>query len=462
MKYQTQRIAYAYFLVAMALFAVQVTLGLVLGWIYVSPNFLSELLPFNIARMLHTNSLIVWLLLGFFGATYYILPEESEREIHSPMLAYIQLGILVLGTAGVVVTYLFDLFHGNWLLGKEGREFLEQPKWVKVGIAVAAVIFMYNVSMTVLKGRKTAVTNVLLMGLWGLVVLWLFAFYNPANLVLDKQYWWWVIHLWVEGVWELIMASILAFLMLKLTGVDREVVEKWLYIIVATALFSGILGTGHHYYWIGLPAYWQWIGSIFSSFEIVPFFAMMSFAFVMVWKGRRDHPNKAALVWSLGCTVLAFFGAGVWGFLHTLHGVNYYTHGTQITAAHGHLSFYGAYVCLVLAMITFVMPIMKNRDPYNQVLNMAAFWMMSAGMVFMTVTLTFAGTVQTQMQRVVGDYFMDVQDSLALFFWMRFGSGLFVVVGALLFIYAVLFPRREVVDAGPIQSHKDGHLEAAE
>ncbi|MDF3853215.1 cbb3-type cytochrome c oxidase subunit I [Paracoccus sp. P2] len=462
MRYHSQRIAYAYFLVAMVLFAVQVTLGLIMGWIYVSPNFLSELLPFNIARMLHTNSLVVWLLLGFFGATYYILPEEAEREIHSPLLAWIQLGIFVLGTAGVVVTYLFDLFHGHWLLGKEGREFLEQPKWVKLGIAVAAVIFMYNVSMTALKGRRTAVTNVLLMGLWGLVLLWLFAFYNPANLVLDKQYWWWVIHLWVEGVWELIMAAILAFLMLKLTGVDREVVEKWLYVIVATALFSGILGTGHHYYWIGLPAYWQWIGSIFSSFEIVPFFAMMSFAFVMVWKGRRDHPNKAALVWSLGCTVLAFFGAGVWGFLHTLHGVNYYTHGTQITAAHGHLAFYGAYVCLVLALVTYCMPLMKNRDPYNQVLNMASFWLMSSGMVFMTVTLTFAGTVQTHLQRVEGGFFMDVQDGLALFYWMRFGSGVAVVLGALLFIYAVLFPRREVVTAGPVQAHKDGHLEAAE
>ncbi|QFQ86234.1 nitric-oxide reductase large subunit [Paracoccus kondratievae] len=461
MRYQSQRIAYAYFLVAMALFAVQVTIGLIMGWIYVSPNFLSELLPFNIARMLHTNSLVVWLLLGFFGATYYILPEEAERELHSPLLAWIQLGILVLGTLGVVVTYLFDLFHGHWLLGKEGREFLEQPKWVKLGIAVAAVIFMYNVSVTALKGRRTAVTNVLLMGLWGLVLLWLFAFYNPANLVLDKQYWWWVIHLWVEGVWELIMAAILAFLMLKLTGVDREVVEKWLYVIVATALFSGILGTGHHYYWIGLPAYWQWIGSIFSSFEIVPFFAMMSFAFVMVWKGRRDHPNKAALLWSLGCTVLAFFGAGVWGFLHTLHGVNYYTHGTQITAAHGHLAFYGAYVCLVLALVSYTMPVLKGRDPYNQVLNMASFWLMSAGMVFMTVTLTFAGTVQTHLQRVEGGLYMDVQDGLALFYWMRFGSGVAVVLGALLFIYAVLFPRREVVIAGPVQTHRDGHMETA-
>ena len=294
MKYQTQKIALGYFAVALALFAVQVSMGLLLGWTYVSPNFLSDLIPFNVGRMLHTNSLVVWLLLGFFGAAYYLVPEESEREIHSPMLAWLQLAIFVLGTAGVVVTYLFNLFDGNWLLGNEGREFIEQPKWVKVGIVVAALIFLYNISMTVLAGKKTAITNILLLGLWILSLLFLFAFVNPDNLALDKMYWWYIVHLWVEGTWELVMASILAFLMLKLTGVDREVVEKWLYVIAALALFSGILGTGHHYYWIGTPGYWQWIGNIFSSLEIAPFFAMMSFAFVMVWKGRRDHPNKAA------------------------------------------------------------------------------------------------------------------------------------------------------------------------
>jgi len=448
MKYQSQKIAMAYFLVAMALFLVQVLVGLLAGWIYVSPNTLSELAPFNIVRMLHTNSLVVWLLLGFFGGAYFIIPEESEREIYSAKLAYLQLFILVLGTLGVVVTYLFNLFEGHWLLGQTGREFLEQPNWVKAGIVVAALIFLFNITMTVLQGKKTAIANILLLGLWALALLFLFAFYNPENLALDKMYWWYVIHLWVEGVWELIMASILAFLMLKLTGVDREIVEKWLYVIVATALFSGLLGTGHHYYWIGTPGYWQWIGSIFSALEIIPFFAMMSFAFVMVWKGRRDHPNKAALLWSLGCAVLAFFGGGVWGFLHTLHGVNYYTHGTQITAAHGHLAFFGAYVSLNIAMFTYAMPILRKRDPYNQVLNMASFWLMSGGMVFMTFALTFAGTVQSHMQRVVGDYFMDVQDTLAVFYWMRFGSGVAVVLGVILFLYAILVPRKEIISSG--------------
>jgi nitric oxide reductase subunit B len=94
------------------------------------------------------------------------------------------------------------------------------------------------------------------------------------------------------------------------------------------------------------------------------------------------------------------------------------------------------------------MPHLRGRDPYNQVLNMASFWLMSGGVVFMTFTLTFAGTVQTHLQRVNGEYFMDVQDQLWIFYAMRFGAGVAVVLGALLFIYAVAFPRREIIEPG--------------
>ncbi|TNC73276.1 cbb3-type cytochrome c oxidase subunit I [Rubellimicrobium roseum] len=436
MKYQSQKVAAAYFAVALGLFAVQVLAGLLAGWIYVSPNTLSEILPFNVVRMIHTNALVVWILLGFFGAAYYLVPEEAERELFSVRLAWVQLAILTVGTLGAVASYLIGI-HG-------GREFLEQPLWVKFGILVAALIFLFNITMTSLAGRKTAITNILLLGLWLLSLLWVFAFINPDNLSLDKMYWWFVVHLWVEATWELVMAAILGYLMLKLTGVDREVIEKWLYVIVALALFSGILGTGHHYFWIGAPGYWQWIGSIFSTLEVIPFFAMMSFSFVMVWKGRKNHPNKAALLWSLGSATVAFFGAGVWGFLHTLHGVNYYTHGTQVTAAHGHLAFYGAYVAMNLAIMTYAMPHIRGRDPYNQALNMASFWLMTGGIAFMTFVLTFAGTVQTHLQRVMGMYYMEVQDQLWLFYAMRFGAGAAVVIGAILFIYAtaVIRPQR--------------------
>jgi nitric oxide reductase subunit B len=435
MKYASQKVAYYYFAGAMLLFIVQITVGGLAATVYVLPNFLAETVPFNILRMIHTNALIVWSLMAFFGAAYYLIPEEAERDIESPLLAYIQLGLLMFGALAAVIGYLFGIH--------EGREFLEQPLWIKVAIVVVALIFLYNVSLTVLKGRKTAITNILLLGLWGIALFWLFAFYDPANLSLDKLYWWYIVHIWVEGVWELVMASVLAFLMIKMTGVDREVIEKWLYAIAGLALFSGLLGTGHHYYWIGAPGYWQWVGSVFSTFEIAPFFAMVIFAFTMVWKGRRDHPNKAAMLWSLGCTVGAFFGAGIWGFMHTLSFVNYYSHGTQITAAHGHLAFFGAYVMLNLAMISYAMPYLRNRQPYNQVLNMWSFWIMTSAMAFMTFTLTFAGVVQVHLQRVMGMAYMEVQDQIAFFYWMRLGSGLFVILSGFLFVYAIFGPARE-------------------
>ena len=106
-------------------------------------------------------------------------------------------------------------------------------------------------------------------------------------------------------------------------------------------------------------------------------------------------------------------------------------------------------MALNLAMFTYAMPMLRNREPYNQVLNMVSFWLMTGGMAFMTFVLTFAGTIQTHMQRVVGDYFMDVQDALSVFYLMRFGAGLAVVIGALLFIYSMLVVRkREIITPG--------------
>ncbi|MBB4065391.1 cbb3-type cytochrome c oxidase subunit I [Gellertiella hungarica] len=426
MKYQSQKVAMLYFYGALGLFFAQILFGVIAATIYVLPNTLSVVLPFNIVRMIHTNALVVWLLMGFMGSTFYLLPEESETELFSPKLAIAQFWIFLVAAAIAVVGYLFHIH--------EGREFLEQPFIIKVGIVIVALMFLFNITLTVLKGRKTTVTNILLFGLWGLAVFFLFAFYNPTNLALDKMYWWYVIHLWVEGVWELIMASVLAFLMIKLNGVDREVVEKWLYVIIGLALFSGILGTGHHYYWIGAPGYWQWIGSLFSTLEVAPFATMVAFSFVMTRKAGRKHPNQAALLWSLGCSVMAFFGAGVWGFIHTLSPVNYYTHGTQLTAAHGHLAFFGAYVMLNLAMMAYAVPELLKREPANQGLSKLAFWIMCGGMSIMTFALTFAGIKQVELQRIAGESYMDTQDQLALFYWVRLGSGFLVLVAAFLFL----------------------------
>ena len=300
MKYESQAVSKLYFIAALGLFTAQVLFGLIMGLQYVIGDFLFPAIPFNVARMVHTNALIVWLLMGFMGSAYYLIPEESETELHSPALAKALFWIFLVAAALTVVGYLLVPYAalasmtGNDILPTMGREFLEQPLITKIGIVIVALGFLFNISMTTLKGRKTAINTVLLLGLWGLAIFFLFSFYNPDNLVRDKYYWWWVVHLWVEGVWELILGAILAFVLIKVTGVDREVIEKWLYVIITLTLITGIIGTGHHYYWIGTPEYWQWWGSVFSALEPIPFFAMTVFAFNMVNRRRREHPNRAA------------------------------------------------------------------------------------------------------------------------------------------------------------------------
>ena len=454
MKYPSQGVARLYFIAAIALFAAQILFGLIMGLQYVIGDFLFPAIPFNVARMVHTNALIVWLLMGFMGAAYYLVPEEAERDLIAPWLAKLMFWIFLVAAALTVVGYLFVPYAGlakmtgNELLPTMGREFLEQPTITKIGIVIVALAFLFNIGGTILTGRKTVVNLVLLIGLVGLAVFFLFSFYNPTNLVLDKYFWWWVVHLWVEGVWELILGSILAFVLIKTTGVDREVVEKWLYVIIAMTLITGIIGTGHHYYWIGTPEYWQWWGSIFSAMEPIPFFMMTVFAFNMVNRRRRNHPNKAAMLWALGTAVMAFLGAGVWGFLHTLSPVNYYTHGTQITAAHGHMAFYGAYVMIVLAIISYAMPIMNGREANSQrsqVLEMWSFWLMTVSMVFITLFLTAAGILQVYLQRFSDApmQFMLVQDKIAIFYWLRELTGLVFLIGLVLYIWSFFVASKE-------------------
>ena len=116
---------------------------------------------------------------------------------------------------------------------------------------------------------------------------------------------------------------------------------------------------------------------------------------------------------------------------------------TGCPAAHGHLAFFGAYVMLNLAVMAYAIPELRGRAPYNQMLSMVSFWAMCTAMSVMTFALTFAGVVQTHLQRVLGEAFMTVQDQLAVFYWIRLGSGVVVVISAFMFIWAVLVPGKE-------------------
>ncbi|MCW7479615.1 cbb3-type cytochrome c oxidase subunit I [Leptospira kanakyensis] len=421
MRFQSQKVAYWFFATCMLLLSLQIVYGFIMGFARIGLDGLHDFIPFNTARATHTNLLVVWLLTGFMGAAYYIIPEESDRELYSVKLAYIQLlSWVVVGVIAIIG------FHFNWW---EGRKFLEIPRPLDYLVVVNVLTFLFNIAMTIWQAKKRSTTQlVLFFGLLCAALLYLPGMIYFDNQTLDSYFRWWVVHLWVEGVWELIMGGILAFLLIKLTGVDREVIEKWLYVVVGLTFLSGILGTGHHYYWIGTPKYWLMVGGIFSALEPLAFLGMAIWALNMYRKKGKNHPNKIALYWTLGSAMMSFIGAGFLGFAHTWPSVNQWTHGTLITAMHGHLAFWGAYAMLVLAVISYAMPNLTGRKLFTGMSGYLAFWSSNIGMLGMTGALAVAGITQVYLERKLGMDFLVVQKEIIFhFIGMLLAATLFTV-----------------------------------
>jgi nitric oxide reductase subunit B len=409
MKYKSQKVAYWFFGLCMLLFALQIIYGFIMGFARIGMDGLHDFIPFNTARAVHTNLLVVWLLTGFMGAAYYIIPEEAQRELVNVKLAYVQLISLAVVGVLAIVGYHFNIW--------EGRKFLEIPRELDFLVVVNVLLFLGLILTTLYKAeRRTTTSLVLTMGLVFAALLYLPGMIWFDSQVTDSFFRWWVVHLWVEGVWELIMGGILSYLLIKLTGVDREVIEKWLYVIVGLTFLSGLLGTGHHYYYIGVNKIWLIVGGIFSALEPLAFLAMALFAVYMYRKGEKSHPNKIALFWTIGASIVSFIGAGLLGFAHTLPQTNIYTHGTLVTAMHGHYAFWGAYAMIVLAIISYAMPNMTGRKLYDSTRGHMAFWLSNIGMLGMTVAFGVAGVAQVYMERKMKMDFMDVQNEISIHF----------------------------------------------
>jgi nitric oxide reductase subunit B len=446
MRYKSQSVAYWYFAVAMVLFGLQIVFGLLSATKYLGPDPLLYILPFDVTKVIHTNLLIVWVLTGFMGGTYWLVPDESRTELYSVKLAYIQLVLWVIMGVTAVIGYLFRYGTGNKLL--------EQPLPHKIVIVIVMLMFLYNIGMTIKKsGRFTTTEGVLLLGLALAAVLYLPALLHYENYTVAIFYRWWTIHLWVEGVWEMIQGAFLAYLLIRLSGADREVMEKWLYVIVGLVFIAGIIGTAHHYYWVGVPHYWLPIGGFFSALEPLALIGMAVYAYSAIRRSGLAHPNTLALHWTVGSAVFTMFGAGLLGLAHTWPSVNKWTHGTLITAMHGHAAFYGAYAMIVLAMISYVLPAMTpGRREQGSAIGYWAFWLQLAGMFGMTLSFATAGIGQVYLERIMGLGYLDTQLKIQVHFLMLIATASIFAVGVILYIvdffrYAPSFELTRETDA---------------
>jgi nitric oxide reductase subunit B len=405
--YRSQRLALKYFSAAIVIFGVMVLGGLVAATDFVDPRFLFPELPFSIAKIIHIDGLVIWLLMGFMGAVYWFLPGELGRETVGVKVAEVLFWIFCAAVAIVFLVFLVVQYGPGteltlWFVN-QGRKYVEAPRWAAIGIVAVMLVFAWNVVGTAIRARKmTGILAVMIIDLVPLVVLYLDAFPAFDNMSVELYWWWWLVHMWVEATWEVLIGCIVALALMQLLNTPRRIVETWLYIEVGLVLGTGILGLGHHYFWIGTPTYWLGIGGLFSAFEPLPLLGMVIHAVYDAGTQHMKTTNRPALYWMMAEAFGNFLGGGMWGFMMTLPQINLYSHGTQWTASHGHFAFWGAYACGVISVIYLALQKSRGIATLEGHTWKWPFALLNIGLIGMVGSLLVSGMAQAFYERAIG------------------------------------------------------------
>jgi nitric oxide reductase subunit B len=442
-QYRSQRLAYGFFVTMLVLFVVQVSFGLLLAAIQWDPLLLQGVLHFNVARAFHLNLGIVWIVTGFAGTLMFIGPLLGEREMRPAWAVKALLGaiwVIVLWSA-----FTLPLAHkgiAGWKWGhpwlQQGLEYLEGGRITDILLLVGFSTLTYLVIHIFPNMRKWSEIHWgLAIGLGGLATMWLFSFVSARSVDLQEYFRWYVVHYWVEGVWEILHISIVGFLLQKFFDADDREVGFAVFWGIAFVALTGLVGNAHHYFWIGTPSFWQFWGSLLSALEPLPMLFCIWHVFLDAQNGRKPLRNKAAFYFIVGSTVFEHVGAGVLGFSQTFALTNLWEHGTWVTAAHGHMALFGTFGFLVIGAAYVAVPAYHGFERFDERLSKLGFWAQLTGMLGMVLSFAAGGTIETYVYRVVGlDWFGEhVRPAMALPRAMLGVFGLFFAFGTVVVVY---------------------------
>jgi nitric oxide reductase subunit B len=411
----SQKATAKYFVVALLLFLIQSLLGSKMAHDYVEGSRffgidISEILPFNIARTWHLQLAVFWIATAWLGMGIFIAPLVSGREPKGQRaLVNVLFGALVLvvvgSLAGEYLSVKGMLGNNWWWLGTQGWEYMELGRmWMYLLIAGMGIwlFIVYRGLRAALQAEKDkgGLTHLLLYSAVAIPVFYCFAIGVDRNShITMADYWrWWLIHLWVEGMFEVFAVVVIGFLMVRLGLVTAHSTLRALYFQLIILLGSGIIGTGHHYYWIGAPEAWIALGSVFSALEVIPLSLLMVEAYGqyrVIREGGVQFPYAASFWFLVATAFWNLFGAGVLGFLINLPFVSYFQHGSFLTAAHGHGALMGVYGMLAIALALFSLRNIVQPDQWKEKWIMVGFWGLNIGLLGMiAVTLVPIGVMQ--------------------------------------------------------------------
>jgi len=461
----SQRATAKYFVIALALFLVQCLLGGKMAHDYVDGTFfginLAQYLPFNIARTWHLQLAIFWIATAWLGMGIFIAPLVSGKEPKGQRaLVNVLFGALVLVVVGSLAGEYLSIkgLLGKmwWWFGTQGWEYLELGRIWMVLLIAGMGIWLFIVARGLRSALKAetdrgGLTHLLLYSAAAIPVFYCFGLMvNRGTHITMADYWrWWLIHLWVEGMFEVFAVVVIGFLMVRLGLVTAHSTLRATYFQLTILLGSGIIGTGHHYYWIGAPEAWIALGAVFSALEVIPLTLLMVEAYgqyKVIREGGQEFPYKAAFWFLVATAFWNLFGAGVLGFLINLPFVSYFQHGSFLTAAHAHGALMGVYGMLAIALSVFSLRNIVEPRYWKEKWIMTGFWGLNIGLMGMIViTLVPIGVMQALESfqngfwsaRSLAFYQQPVVKTLL---WLRIApDSVFIVIGVLPIVAAGVY-----------------------
>ncbi|MDQ5946742.1 MAG: nitric oxide reductase subunit, partial [Pseudomonadota bacterium] len=470
-----------YFFVVIALILAQVGMGILTAHYAVEGTALfgipiGQILPFTVSRTIHTQFAVLWIATAWLATGLYIAPaisgvEPKFQKLGVNLLFY----ALLIIVAGSTITGWLGTLQGlgneyAFWIGNQGLEFTSMGRVWQILLFVGLLIWVTLLGRGLWPALKTPSESRGLIAMVFLSALCIGGFY-ATSLTWGRQthyamieYWrWWLVHLWVEGFFEVFATAVIALLFSRLGLIRAATANSAIILETIVFLFGGILGTLHHLYFTGTPTSVIAIGAMFSALEVVPL-AMIGVEAYRNYQRSKAAQWVSAYKWPILCFISVGFwnvvGAGLLGFSINTPIALYYMQGMNMTAAHGHAALFGVYGMLGIGLMLFCLRGLFPRAAWSDALLGWTFWSVNIGLAMMVfMSLVPAGIAQAWASITHGVWFARSPEfvhsaMMEGFVWARvpgdivFSFGVFFLA---LFAFKLLGARKDQPAVGKVQ-----------
>lgn len=465
-----------FFWVLLALFLLQILLGAITAHYQVEGQVqygyeLANILPYSLSRTWHTQLAVLWIAVAWLGTGLYIAPAISG---HEPK--YQRLGVNFLWTCLIII--VVGSFAGQWMavmqklglehnfwFGHQGWEYADMGRFWQIFLFIGLLLWLLLVGRALWPAMKPGAEGRSITGLLFLSTVAIGLFFAAALFWGEKthlsmvEYWrWWLVHLWVEGFFEVFATAVIAFIFTRLGLL--QIKTATIAVLFATIVFmaGGVLGTLHHLYFSGTPIAVLALGASFSALEVVPLayigfeaYHTYSLSGATPWMKRYRWP----IYFFLAVSFWNLVGAGLFGFLINPPLSLYYMQGLNLTPLHGHTALFGVYGMLGIGLALFCLRGLKPDLYWHEGILKVTFWCLNIGLALMALlTLLPLGTLQLLAAIDHGYWYARSAEFMQkpfvdLLVWMRVpGDTIFSIGAVTLAIFVMglwLWPKREAV-----------------